>query len=94
MATLAAEQEETTTAINSQAVQVEKDTREGYVTVSQDFTFQRPSHSSLPYRHRNIVHAVVHAANARRARWICFCIFLVILVIIAITLGVHFGNHH
>jgi t-SNARE complex subunit (syntaxin) len=36
MATLAVEQEETIATINSQAVQVEKDTREGYV--SQDFT--------------------------------------------------------
>lgn len=73
MATLVVEQEETITAIDTQAIQVEKDTREG---------------------HRNLVQAVVHAANARRARWICFCIFLVIFAVVAIALGVHFGIHH
>jgi len=44
--------------------------------------------------HRNLVQAVVHAANARRARWICFCIFFVIIAALAIGLGVHFANHH
>jgi len=44
--------------------------------------------------HRNLVQAVVHAANARRARWICFCIFLAIIAALAIGLGVHFANHH
>jgi len=73
MATLVVDQEETITAVDDQAIQVEKDTREG---------------------HRNLIQAVVHAANARRARWICFCIFLVIVAVIAIGLGVHFANHH
>ncbi|KIM80755.1 hypothetical protein PILCRDRAFT_822025 [Piloderma croceum F 1598] len=73
MATLVVEQEETITAIDNQAIQVEKDTSEG---------------------HRNLVQAVVHAANARRARWICFCIFLAIIAALAIGLGVHFANHH
>jgi len=40
----------------------------------------------------NLVQAVVHAANARRARWICFGIFMVIIAAIAIGLGVHFAN--
>jgi len=73
MSTLVLEQEETITAIDDQAIQVEMDTREG---------------------HRNLIQAVLHAANARRARWICFCIFLAIIAVIAIGLGVHFANHH
>ncbi|KAI0928582.1 hypothetical protein AcW1_005786 [Taiwanofungus camphoratus] len=42
--------------------------------------------------------AVVHARAARRKRWICFFLFLIILAIIGIVVGVSVGvtsgNHH
>jgi len=44
--------------------------------------------------HRNIVQAVVHAASARKARWICFFIILAVIVALAIGLGVQFGGKH
>ncbi|KAI0693270.1 t-SNARE [Cytidiella melzeri] len=36
--------------------------------------------------------AVDHARSARRKRWICFFIFLLVIAVIAIVLGVVFGN--
>jgi syntaxin 1B/2/3 len=42
--------------------------------------------------HRSLIQAVVHAINARRARWICFFIFLAIAAALAIGLGVHFSS--
>lgn len=37
--------------------------------------------------------AVISARSARKKRWICFAIIVVILAIIAIVLAVHFGNN-
>jgi syntaxin 1B/2/3 len=38
--------------------------------------------------------AVKHARAARRKRWICFFIFLIILAIIGVAVGVTVGNKH
>ncbi|KAH9484218.1 Syntaxin-like protein psy1 [Psilocybe cubensis] len=40
----------------------------------------------------NTDQAVVHARSYRRSRWICFGIFVLVLVILAIVLGVVFGR--
>jgi len=38
--------------------------------------------------------AVKHARAARRKRWICFFIFLIILAIVGVAVGVAVGTHH
>lgn len=43
-----------------------------------------------PPRHNQLITAVVHAANARKGRWICFFIFLGIAAILAIVLAIEF----
>lgn len=44
--------------------------------------------------HKNLVQAVVHAANARRGRQVCFGVFLIIVLALALGLGLHYGLPH
>ena len=106
MSVLVAQQDETINAIDTQAAKVEEDTRQGYVFLHFFPTLPFPStmfsseHDSIQRILINTYNrslqqtekAVVHARAARRKRWICFFLFLLICAILAIVLGVVFGK--
>lgn len=89
MDVLVTQQEETINAIETSAAQVEGDTEAGCVR-SWSTNFLSNWNCSLTQTEK----AVVYARSARRKRWICFFIFLIILAIIGIAVGLTVGKNH
>jgi syntaxin 1B/2/3 len=89
MDVLVAEQDDTINAIETSANQVQKDTEAGYVTCS--FAESSSDRSrSLGQTEK----AVVHARSARRKRWYCFFLFLLILLVAGLAIGLSVGLKH
>ena len=90
MSILVEQQDEQIKNIESTAMTVEKDTEAGWVLrVSfRDWLFTSFNYS-LGYTDK----AVDSARAARKKRWICFFITLIILAIVAIVVGVTVSQH-
>lgn len=85
MSILVEQQDETIDAIQTAAMSVEKDTEVGYAHDS----FSRSSFLMMPlFRLQYTDKAVASARAARKKRWICFIITLIILAIVGIAVGV------
>jgi syntaxin 1B/2/3 len=88
MDVLVTQQEDTINAIEASATQVQKDTEAGYVTRWFAKTSSNWSRS-LGQTEK----AVEHARSARRKRWFCFFLFLIVLAAIGIAVGLTVGKH-
>jgi len=87
MDVLVNQQDDVINAIEVSATQVQKDTEAGYVT--RCFAeFSSNWSCSLGQTEK----AVGHARSARRKRWFCFLLFLVVLAAVGIAVGVTVGN--
>jgi len=74
--------------IEDSAIQVHKDTEAGYVTRSCAKVSSNWS-CSLGQTEK----AVGHARSARRKRWFCFFLFLLVLAAVGIAVGLTVGKH-
>lgn len=84
MSVLVEQQDETIQAIETAAAGVEKDTEAGYVIRLLHVYHHSQLVCSLGYTEK----AVVSARAARKKRWICFILTLVILAIVGIVVAV------
>jgi len=94
MSTVLEQQGEIIDVIEGDAAAVEKDLETGHV--SKRFC-RSCSHSSLLSPTHRVQHtdkAVVSARAARKKRWICFFITLIILIIIGAALGITLRPKH
>lgn len=87
---LVAQQDEAIENIDVTGRRIEDDTRAGYVPVLTFpyFTLNSFFLCSLQQTEK----AVEHARSARRKRWICFSIIVLVLAVLAIVLGIVFGT--
>jgi len=92
MDALVTQQEDLVNTIEASAAQVAGDTEAGYVGYRQYHMLFLIRNSRLAQTEK----AVKYAMSARRKRWICFFIFLIILAIIGVAVGVTVSNnkHH
>lgn len=93
MATLLSEQEEKVNTIETQAAGVTHDTEGGYAASNSYLTHMQSLISLFRLKHTEV--AVQHARSARRKRWYCFFLTLIIiLAAVGIGVGVYFGQTH
>jgi syntaxin 1B/2/3 len=90
MSILVEQQDETIDAIQTAAVTVEKDTEVGCVHNAFRVAF---CFLQVLLRLQYTDKAVASARAARKKRWICFIITLIILAIIGIVVGVEVSMH-
>lgn len=90
MSVLVEQQDETINVIESTAANVEKDTEVGSVILPYRYSFHT---NNKLFRLGYTEKAVVSARAARKKRWICFILTIVILAIVAIVVAVVVTNN-
>lgn len=92
MSVLVAQQDESIDYIQNTAHDIEQDASKGYVTSGN---VPSPSLTSIPSSVEHTDKAVVSARAARKKRWICFGLFILLLAVIAaIVAGVVITNNN
>lgn len=87
MDVLVNQQDDVINAIDTSAAQVQKDTEAGYVT-RWFVEFSSNWNRSLGQTEK----AVEHARSARRKRWFCFFLFVLVLAAIGLAVGLTVGK--
>jgi len=91
MSVLVEQQDEVINAVETQAGKVSDDVEQGYASLPCIIRSINPDHI---YSLAQTGKAVESARRARRMRWICFLIFLTIVVILGLVLGIYFGTRN
>ena len=93
MSVLVAQQDEAIENIQYTGGRIEADTRAGYVLMGPRSLYPPMLKPPVPlYSLQETEKAVVHARSARRKRWICFGLCVLVAAVLAIVLGIVFGT--